>query len=286
MRCSCVFFLHVGRKDFTHWPKVLPPPHPPPCTLLARHELTIVPKRVKWFANWSTLIGGVVEDWQMASISFGHYWKATHSHLLYSLFIGPNWMALGQPAPSDNFVVIDQVAQNSLKSFWVTLFVLQNVQDVFIFFSRSQKNKDKITCESTPPSPNCIAFRSLRAKTQCMCVVFTARYWRRGEEGGGGGGMGGGLDFQERVWSLVSPLVKDQGDIASTKIVCMAQLISSDSEQLWKSLQFCHLGRLLRTPSIIEFPFAKSKMGRRLMDGGGGMRWLEGGECGGSVDGL
>ena len=42
-------------------------------------------------------------------------------------------MALGQPAPSDNFV-IDQVAQNSLKSFWVTLFVLQNVQDVFIFF--------------------------------------------------------------------------------------------------------------------------------------------------------
>ena len=171
-----------------------------------------MPKRVKWFANWSALIRGVVEDWQMASISFQHYCKATHYHLLYSLFIGPNWMALGQPAPSDNFVVIDQVAPNSLKSFWLTLFVLQNVQDVFIFFSRSQKNKDKITCESTPPSPNCIAFRSLRAKTQCMCVVYTARYWRRGknqrkskikdgqevhgwvggdEVMGGGGGCGG-----------------------------------------------------------------------------------------------
>ena len=48
-------------------------------------------------------------------------------------------MALGQPAPSDNFVVIDQVAQNLLKSFWVTLFVLQNVQDVFIFFKKPEK---------------------------------------------------------------------------------------------------------------------------------------------------
>ena len=210
-----VFFSYTQGEKTSHTGlKFCPPPHPPPCTLLARHELTIVPKRVKWFANWSTLIGGVVEDWQMASISFGHYWKATHSHLLYSLFIGPNWMALGQPAPSDNFVVIDQVAQNSLKSFWVTLFVLQNVQDVFIFFSRSQKNKDKITCESTPPSPNCIAFRSLRAKTQCMCVVYTARYWRRGEEGGGGGG---GWTFKNVFEALFPRLWKTRGILLPQK---------------------------------------------------------------------
>ena len=208
------------RREKRHRLKFCPPPPPPPCTMLARHELTIVPKRVKWFANWSTLIGGVVEDWLTASNPFRHYCEATHYHLLYSLSIGPNWMALGKPAPSDNFVLINQVAQKSLKSFWFT-FLCYKMSRMFLFYSRRQKNEDKITCESTPPSPNYIAFRSLRAKTQCMCVVYTARYWRRGEEGGGGGG---GVGLSRTCLKPCCPACeKKQRDIVSTKIVCMAQ---------------------------------------------------------------
>ena len=150
----CFFFLHAGRKDFTHRPKVLPPPppspSPSPCTMLARHELTIVPKRVKWFANWWTLIRGLFEDWQMASISFRHYCKATHYHLLYWLFIGPNWMALGQPAPSDNFVVIAWPSCSEFSEIVLAdPFFVTKCPGCVYFFSRSQKNNDNITCEST-----------------------------------------------------------------------------------------------------------------------------------------
>ena len=59
-----------------------------------------------------------------------------------------------------------------------------------------------------------------------VCVL---RHWR------GGGGQKGGVDFQEHVWSLVSPLVeKNTGTFFDTKSWPACQ-ISADSEQLEKS---------------------------------------------------
>ena len=43
---------------------------------------------------------------------------------------------------------------------------------------------------------------------------------------------------------------------------------------------------LLQAGGIIEFPLAKAKMGRRLMDGWGDEVIGVVGKCGGSVDGL
>ena len=70
-----------------------------------------------------------------------------------------------------------------------TLFVLKNVPVVFFY-----KNAETWTklCQIQPPplplplcsSPNNVEFRSLRAKTLCMCLL---RCWREIEGGGGGG---------------------------------------------------------------------------------------------------
>ena len=55
--------------------------------------------------------------------------------MIYRAKLNGSWSA----GLSHNFVVINQVAQNSLKSFWLTLFVLQNVQDVSILFKKAEK---------------------------------------------------------------------------------------------------------------------------------------------------
>ena len=48
------------------------------------------------------------------------------------------------------------------------------------------------------PSPNNVGFRSLRAKTLCMCLIYAIGGWV------GARRAGEGVDFQEQVWSLVS----------------------------------------------------------------------------------
>ena len=71
---------------------------------------------------------------------------------------------------------------------------------------------------SLSPSPNKVGFRSLRAKTLCICVL---RYWR--------GGGGGEVDFQGRVWSLFEALIPRLWKKKRQK------RISADSKQLEKS---------------------------------------------------
>ena len=70
------------------------------------------------------------------------------------------------------------------------------------FFQEGRKIKPKL-------HENIVGFRSLRTKTLYMCVFYAI---------GGGGGRKGGVDFQERVWSLISPLVeKNTGSFFDTK---------------------------------------------------------------------
>ena len=115
------------------------------------------------------------------------------------------------------------------------------------FFSR-QKNINQITRKSPLPlcpSPNIVGFRSLRTKTPCMCVFYTIGW---GEGGGGGGGRRGVLDFQECVWSLVSPLVEKKHGHFLTQKESACQ-ISANSEQLEKSQR----NRYLPLPSTQPF---------------------------------
>ena len=81
------------------------------------------------------------------------------------------------------------------------------------FFFKKAENMDQIARKSTPPplplclSPNIVGFRLLRTTTLCMCVFYAIG-------GGGGGGGRREVDLQERVWSLIYPLVqKKQRDI-------------------------------------------------------------------------
>ena len=72
----------------------------------------------------------------------------------------------------------------------------------FCFKNAEEYGQNCVKFPLFSPSPNNVGFRSLRANTLCVCLL---RYWRK---------VGGrGVDFQERVWSLVSPLVekKTQG---------------------------------------------------------------------------
>ena len=85
------------------------------------------------------------------------------------------------------------------------------VKNVPVFFFKNAEKYGQNCVEIPPPpppslflSPNNLGFQSLRAKSLCVCVF---RYWR-----------GRGVDFQECVWSLVSPLVaKKIQDIFSQK---------------------------------------------------------------------
>ena len=118
------------------------------------------------------------------------------------------------PAPNDYFVAIFQVAPNRLKFGMSTLFVLKNVPVVFFFKNAETYGQNCVKFNPSPPlplcsSPNNVEFRSLRAKTLCMCLL---RYWREIEGGGGGGceKVGGRVNFQECFWSLASPLVEQK----------------------------------------------------------------------------
>ena len=104
-----------------------------------------------------------------------------------------------------------------------------------------------------PLPPNNIGYQSLRAKTLCMWLL---RYWR--EVGGlqelRGRGGGGGVYFQEHVWSLVSLLVeKDAGTFFHRQgVTCQ---ISADSEPLGKSLRNSHIGPACTEPIVIFLVF-------------------------------
>ena len=165
---------------------------------------------------------------------FGYEWSTTYeSHLWINptnLHIWPgtprtgclhNWVAPCKPAPNDYFVAIFQVAPNRLKFGMSTLFVLKGA-----IFSRMQKIWKKL-CQIHPPPPpalplcssrNNVEFRSLRAKTLCMCLL---RYWRE-IEGGGGGGGGGWWTFKN-VFEALPPCLwkKNTGTFFNTKRVDM-----------------------------------------------------------------
>ena len=170
-----------------------------------------------------------------------------------------NWVALCKPALCDYFVAIFQVAQNRLKFGMSTLFVLKNVPVFFFQECRTIWTKVRQIQPPPPPpplslcpSPNNVGFQSLRAKTlkHCACLL---RYWW----GGGGGvregrgvgcGKGGGVTFQERVWSLVPACgqKKLQGHFFTEKE--SAYQISADCQLLGKSLRNSHIGPACTEP--------------------------------------
>ena len=95
-----------------------------------------------------------------------------------------------------------------------TLFVLKNVR---VFFSRMQKKMDEIAWNSTPTPSPCVRLQTtydFTLESQNTVRVFYAIGGESGE------------DFQERVWSLVSPLVeKKQGQFFHRKGVGMPNFI-------------------------------------------------------------
>ena len=158
-------------------------------------------------------------------------------------------MAQGQPAPSDNFVVISQVAQNPLKSFVLTLFVLKKLPCVF--FKKAEKyGQNHVRIHPSVSTQYRISI--LESKTQCMCVVYVI---------GGGGGLS-----RTCLKPCFTACGKTEGYLFHQK--CLHgkfQWVLSNSENRYK---FVTWGKLLRAPSIIEFSFAKSKTGSRLVDRG------------------
>ena len=160
--------------------------------------------------------------------------RKKHNHSLQF----SKWRAPWKGGMCTYFVAIFQVAWNSLKFDMATLFVLKNAS-VF-FFSRRQKNMDQVVQKSI--SRHC-RISILGELKHCMCVFYTI---------GGLGGQKGGVDFQERVWSLVSPLVEKrmQGHFLIQKE--SAWQISVDSEQLEKSQR----NRYICLPSMEPFNFS------------------------------
>ena len=99
-----------------------------------------------------------------------HDFQISSSPIIISLQ-GNNWRAPWKGGVCTYFSAIFQVAWNPLKFGMPTLFVLKNVP---VFFSRRQKNLDKIAQKSPPPPPHfsvCIQTKFLRAKTLCVCVL-------------------------------------------------------------------------------------------------------------------
>ena len=136
-----------------------------------------------------------------------------------------NWVAPCKPALCDYFVAIFQVPQNRLKFGMSTPFVPKKVP-VF-FFQECRKIWTKLRQIqplhplSLCPPPNNVGFRYFKAKTLCVCLLHY--WWGRMREGG--------VDFQECVWSLVSPLVKKMQGHFFTEEESACQ-ISADST--WK----------------------------------------------------
>ena len=147
-----------------------------------------------------------------------------------------SWKGPCKLATSGDFVAIFQVAQNLLKFAMSTLFVL----NVLGFFFQEGGNLWTKLCENPPPpppllcpSPNNVGFQSLRAKT-LLCVFYAI-------------GRGGGGDFQERVWSLVSPLVeKKKRTFFHRKRVGVANF--SGFWAIWKVATKSPLGGSLHRP--------------------------------------
>ena len=115
--------------------------------------------------------------------------------------------------------------RNRLKFGMSTLFVLKNVP-VFVFKNAGKCGQN--SSNSTPPPPPPLSVRLQISIFECQNTVHVSlRYWRETEVGGGGRGeggggceKGGGLNFQECVWSLASPLVeKNTGTFFTTKRV-------------------------------------------------------------------
>ena len=164
-----------------------------------------------------------------------------------------NWVAPCMPAQCDSFVPIFQVEIWHVYSFCVKKYPCISLQECRKIWTKLRENPSP---PSLCPSPNNVGFWSLRAKTLCMCFL---RYWR--EVGGGGGSgregvarRGEGVDFQERVWSLVSPLVEKNGATFTEKE--SACQISADSEQFEKSPWNHHIG-LACTETFNSFPTDK-----------------------------
>ena len=97
------------------------------------------------------------------------------------------------PTVCDYFVAIFEVAQNRLKFGMSTLFVLENVP--VVFFSRMQKNMDKIVSTTPHPPPP-----SLSISEQCRISILESQNTvrvsfyaigggRDARRGGGGGGL-------------------------------------------------------------------------------------------------
>ena len=109
-------------------------------------------------------------------------------------------MAPCKSAPNDYFVAIFQVSPNRLKFGMSTLCVLKNVPVGFYFKNAETSGQNCVKFNPPPlplcPSPNNVEFRSLRAKTLCMCLL---RYCREIEGGGGARRAEGGGNFQECV---------------------------------------------------------------------------------------
>ena len=118
-------------------------------------------------------------------------------------------------ASRDNFVAIVQIAQNWLKFGMSTLFVLKNVLGFFFQECRKRTTKlREIHPPPPPPPPLCLSPNIGRISifegqnTACLTLM--------GEVGWGLREGWWGVDFQERVWSLVSPFVckKSHTDIS------------------------------------------------------------------------
>ena len=128
-----------------------------------------------------------------------------------------------------------------------TLFVLKNIP-VFLFQEcrKIWTKLHQIQPPPPPPPPSLSISKQLRISIlesqSTVRVSFTLLV------GGRGGKGGGGVDFQERVWSLVSPLVEKelQGHFFTEKE--SACQISVDSEQLGKSLRNSHIGPACKEP--------------------------------------
>ena len=158
--------------------------------------------------------------WLFLPILLTHFQGSTRQEIIQTKIIlmshNNNWVAPCKPALCDYFIAIFQVAQNWLKFGMSTLFVLKNVP---VFFKNAEKyGQNCVKLNPLPslcPSPNNVGFWYLRAKTQSMCLL---RFWWGRGEGGNEKGRGEGVDFQERVWRLVSLLVeKNCRDIFSPK---------------------------------------------------------------------